>query len=95
MAKFVGVIRKIKPADVKRPRVEHAGWRLSVHGPVDFYDLVVPYGARVAHVPVSVDSDCIIVEHGGERHYFLVSGTSLTGPDVIEPVPPERCRTLI
>ncbi len=96
MAKFVGILNKIKPADVGRPRVEYAGWKLSaVLGPVDFYELLVPAGSEVSYIPVSVDSYCLEVGHEGEKHYFMISSTSLTGPEVIEEVPPERCRPLI
>jgi hypothetical protein len=96
MAKFVGVIGKIKPADVERPRVEHAGWKLSARGAVDFYDLLVPAGSEVSYIPVSVDSYCLEVSYEGRRYHFMVSSTSLAGPEeVIEEVPAERCRPLI
>ncbi len=96
MPKFMGILRKIKPGDAGEPRIEYAGWKLSATlGPVDFYDLVVPAGALVAHVPVSAGSHCIVVEHDGKRYHFMVSSAGLTDPDVIEPVPPERCRPLI
>ena len=94
--KLVGVLRKIRPGDVERPRVEYAGWKLSATlGPVDFYDLVVPAGAEVSYIPVSVDSYCLEVNHEGRKHYFAITSTSLTGPEVIEEVPAERCRPLI
>ncbi len=96
MAKFVGILNKIKPADVRRPRVEHAGWKLSaILGPVDFYELLVPAGSEVSYIPVSVDSYCLEISYEGRRYYFAVSSTSLTGPEVIEEVPAERCRPLI
>jgi hypothetical protein len=95
MAKFVGILRKIKPGDVRTPRIEHVGWKLSaVLGPVDFYDLVVPAGAEVSYIPVSVDSYCLEVSYEGRRYHFMISSTSLTGPEVIEEIPAERCKPL-
>ncbi len=76
---ITGLIRKIKPGDVSKPELRHTGWGLTPFDePVDFYELVVPRGARVAHIPVSTGSSCIVVEHQGKRYYYkLVEPDSL------------------
>jgi hypothetical protein len=91
--KIVGILKAIKPADVKRPEIERAEQRLTAHmGPVDFYNLVVPRGSRINYIIVGVGHYCIEVDHEGKKYYFMVSELGLTDPDVIEEVPPERCR---
>jgi hypothetical protein len=90
-----GMMRKIVAGDVPEPELRSSGERTTPYGALELFDLVVPAGALVAYVPVSVDSYCVVVDHGGKRYYFMVSGTSLTDPDVIKTVPPERCRSLI
>jgi hypothetical protein len=74
-----GLIRRIKPSGVARPELRRAGWGLTPYNEaVDFYDLLVPEGARVAHIPVSADASCIVVEHQGKYYYFkLVEPASL------------------
>jgi hypothetical protein len=75
-----GLIKRIKPSNgVKRPELRHVGWGLTPYNEaVDFYELLVPEGARMAHIPVSTDSSCIVVEHDGRYYYFkLIESPSL------------------
>ena len=89
-----GVIRRIVVGDVPEPELRSSGERTTPYGALELFDLVVPAGALIAFIPVSADSYCIAVDHGGKRRYFMVSSTSITGPDVIKTVPGERCRPL-
>ncbi len=74
-----GLIKRIKPDDVEKPELRRTGWGLTPFDEaVDFYDLVVPRGARVAHIPVSTGTSCIVVEHQGRYYYYkLVEPDSL------------------
>jgi hemin uptake protein HemP len=70
----VGRIRRIKPdGSVGKPELRYTGWGLAPYDEVvNFYDLVVPEGARIAYVPVSVGSHCIVIEHQGKYYYFKI-----------------------
>jgi len=72
MGKMVGFIRRIRPGQVTQPELRYTGWGLTPFEAVDFYDLVVPHGARIAYVPVSADSHCVVVEHQGKHYYFKI-----------------------
>ena len=73
-----GLIRGIKPGNVARPELRHTGRGLTPYEVVDFYELLVPEGARMAHIPVSADSSCIVVEHNGKYYYLkLIEPPSL------------------
>ena len=93
----VGLIRRIKPSDgVEKPELRYKGWGLAPFEAVDFYDLVVPEGARIAYIPVSVDSYCIVVEHQGKHYYFkLVEPDSLYSRNyTIKAATASECRPL-
>jgi hypothetical protein len=93
----VGLIRRIKPdSNVSKPELRHAGWGLTPFEAVDFYDLVVPRGARAAHVPVSVDSYCIVVEHQGKHYYYKIvdPGSLYSRNFIIKVAEATECRPL-
>jgi hypothetical protein len=103
MGKYVGRLWRIRPSDeVKKPELRRTGFKI-VPVPrgtgvlaVDFYELVVPYGSLVARFLVSSTSKCIVIDDArGNRYYLLISNTTPDWPeDVLEFVPPERCRPL-
>jgi hypothetical protein len=90
----VGLIRRIKPGSVTRPELRHTGWRLTPFEAVDFYELLVPEGARVAHVPVSADSYCIVVEHQGKHYYYKIAdpGSLYSRNSIIKAATATECR---
>jgi hypothetical protein len=94
----VGRIRKIKPdSSVSKPELRHTGWGLTPYDEVvNFYDLVVPEGARIAYVPVSTDSDCIIIEHQGKHYHYKIidSGSLYSRSFIIKVAEAVECRPL-
>jgi hypothetical protein len=84
---------------VRGPELRYTGFKIVPRGTgvvaVDFYELVVPRGSLVARFAVSSVSECIVIDTGGNKYYLMVSGVSTDWPeDVLEFVPPERCRPL-
>ena len=96
MGKMVGFIRRIRPGQVTQPELRHTGWGLTPFEAVDFYDLVVPRGARVAYVPVSASSHCIVVEHQGKYYYYEIvdPGSLYSRSFIIKPATATECRPL-
>jgi hypothetical protein len=92
----VGLIRRIKPGNVEKPELQYTGRGLTPFEAVDFYDLVVPHGARIAYVPVSVGSHCIVVEHQGKYYYFKIidDGSVYSRNFIIKVAEAIECRPL-
>jgi hypothetical protein len=98
--KYVGRLWRIRPDyGVDRPELRRTGVKIVPRGAtvlaVDFYELVVPHGSLVARFAVSSISECIAIDDTrGNKYYLMISNTSDWPEDVLEFVPPERCRPL-
>jgi hypothetical protein len=96
----MGRLWRIRPDNVSKPELRHTGFKIVPRGTdvmaIDFYELVVPHGSLVARHIVSSASECIAIDDTrGNKYCLLVSNTSIDWPeDVLEFVPPERCRPL-
>jgi hypothetical protein len=93
-----GLIRRIKPDnDAEKPELRHTGWGLTPFDEVvDFYDLIVPEGSRIAYIPVSAGSFCIVVEHGDKHYYFKLAepGSLYSRSYIIKTAAAHECRPL-
>jgi len=95
MGKYVGRLWRIRPGDVDRPVLLNTGFKITPRGAVDFYELVVPHGSLAVRFAVSSISECIAIDDTrGNKYYLMISNASDWPEDVLEFVPPERCRPL-
>jgi hypothetical protein len=95
MGKYVGRLWRIRPDSVDRPELRRTGFKIVPHGAVDFYELVVPHGSLVARFVVSSISECIVIDDTrGNKYYLMISNAFDWPEDILEFVPPERCRPL-